>query len=571
MAAVAIRRRSIDGAVTELGPGTVRERVHLVDARGTVAAVSAKSNNKIKRTESNAAQEAAYRSASRNERTIRFENADVSTFEVAPGTSLAATSRHSYKGTFRGTPVVDRVFAECLAIQKAIIMDRFRCDGSAVASGWPVYWKEPTLVLLFIPSPSCLKKGWWWNASHVTVSWEDALGITGHQWRSFRHYGSNIPDTDVWGAIKRRELCWVGSQAHVVDVEGGSLPLPVATVTVPVNGDVALGGDAAPGTRNAPVLGDIDYWLVDTGCGNDLVDAGRLGDKGGYVRDAETPFTLHTANGDVEVTSEITVRVHELNEDVTAYVLQSTPDVLSVGLRCKQRGWGFHWEPYQDPYLVRPLARGEYQMIPLECIGDVPYLRVGAYAAPGVGSPRVVSTGSAGADSHDHRDRSGTATMGTSVGSGSAAADGTNVGGTFMLRHSDVPDDDCLAMPAVVVDALLAPAAGDAMQLYDDGRRDLKSEALSVAHLMTHKPKNRWCIACQKAKMQYRAHRNKGGVLDADIKKFGDSITADHLIAQNELSRGITGDRDALVIKDRATGWIAVRYPTRVRTRRMPR
>ena len=131
---------------------------------------------------------------------------------------------------------------------------------------------------------------------------------------------------------------------------------------------------------------------------------------------------------------------------------------------------------------------------------------------------------------------------------------------TFMLRHSDVPDDDCPAMPAVVVDALLAPAAGDAVQLYDDGRRDLKSEALSVAHLMTHKPKNRWCIACQKAKMQYRAHRNKGGVLDADIKKFGDSITADHLIAQNELSRGITGDRDALVIKDRATGWLAC-YP----------
>jgi hypothetical protein len=98
------------------------------------------------------------------------------------------------------------------------------------------------------------------------------------------------------------------------------------------------------------------------------------------------------------------------------------------------------------------------------------------------------------------------------------------------------------------------------MQLCDDGRRDLKSEALSVAHLMTHKPKNRWCIACQKAKMQYRGHRNKGGVLDADIKKFGDSITADHLIAQNELSRGITGDRDALVIKDRATGWIAC-YP----------
>ena len=129
-----------------------------------------------------------------------------------------------------------------------------------------------------------------------------------------------------------------------------------------------------------------------------------------------------------------------------------------------------------------------------------------------------------------------------------------------MFRHSDAVDETCPAMPAVVVDDAVVPAAGDAVLAVDDGRRDLKSEALSIAHLMTHKPKNRWCMACQKAKMQHRHRRSKGGMLDADVKKFGDSITADYLIAQNELSRGITGDRDALIIKDRAIGWIAC-YP----------
>ena len=162
--------------------------------------------------------------------------------------------------------------------------------------------------------------------------------------------------------------------------------------------------------------------------------------------------------------------------------------------------------------------------IPLVTIGDVPYLRVGAQACAGVRDDCAVSTGSAGTD------------------------------------DADIHADACPVVQDAGGDGAAIPAADNGVLMIDDGRRDLKSEALSIAHLMTHKPKNRWCMACQKAKMQHRHRRSKGGVLDADIKKFGDSITADHLIAQNDLSRGITGDRDALVIKDRAAGWIAC-YP----------
>ncbi len=35
-------------------------------------------------------------------------------------------------------------------------------------------------------------------------------------------------------------------------------------------------------------------------------------------------------------------------------------------------------------------------------------------------------------------------------------------------------------------------------------RRDLKAEATSVRHLLTHLPKNPYCVSCQHAKMRQR-------------------------------------------------------------------
>ena len=37
--------------------------------------------------------------------------------------------------------------------------------------------------------------------------------------------------------------------------------------------------------------------------------------------------------------------------------------------------------------------------------------------------------------------------------------------------------------------------------------------------------------------------------------EFGDQITADHIIAHSERSMGVTGDKAAVVVGDRATGW----------------
>mgnify|MGYP002811301769 CR=1 FL=1 len=84
-----------------------------------------------------------------------------------------------------------------------------------------------------------------------------------------------------------------------------------------------------------------------------------------------------------------------------------------------------------------------------------------------------------------------------------------------------------------------------------------KSEATSLRHLMTHHPKNQYCPICIRAKVQRSPHKRKiyrkfwkGKPMPL---KFGDQITADHLIANSDRSMGVTGDRAAVVIGDRAT------------------
>ena len=52
-----------------------------------------------------------------------------------------------------------------------------------------------------------------------------------------------------------------------------------------------------------------------------------------------------------------------------------------------------------------------------------------------------------------------------------------------------------------------------------------------------------------------RTARCKPGA-EAQAKKFGDLVTADHLIAQAIMDESILGDKTALVVLDRGTWWL---------------
>ena len=90
----------------------------------------------------------------------------------------------------------------------------------------------------------------------------------------------------------------------------------------------------------------------------------------------------------------------------------------------------------------------------------------------------------------------------------------------------------------------------------DDGKRDLKAEAVSLEHMMTHTPYNVHCPSCVRAKMLRRLARRVVHDPAAMPNKFGDLVNADHIIAHSDEAMGLTGERDALVVVDRYSEYV---------------
>ena len=135
-----------------------------------------------------------------------------------------------------------------------------------------------------------------------------------------------------------------------------------------------------------------ERWLIDTGCGYDLV--GRKDVAPWFQRHATRlprPIVLTTANGPATVAQSIELQVGPLGAHVKPLLLDRTPPALSVGRRCMEEGYSFYWPAGQTPYLVTPQGK----RVVLEVIGNIPYLNdpfPACPAAPGASS----SSGAAG-------------------------------------------------------------------------------------------------------------------------------------------------------------------------------
>ena len=82
----------------------------------------------------------------------------------------------------------------------------------------------------------------------------------------------------------------------------------------------------------------------------------------------------------------------------------------------------------------------------------------------------------------------------------------------------------------------------------------LTEEAKSLTHLCTHLPKNPYCTSCMRAKVNQKQKRRRGHKKHTiDAKKFGDSVTGDHLISSGVESNGIDGEAVGFLLRDHAT------------------
>ena len=81
----------------------------------------------------------------------------------------------------------------------------------------------------------------------------------------------------------------------------------------------------------------VKEWLIDTGCGNDLLSKRDVASVKEYVRKAKRPVVFHTANGSTTTNSVAWIHISELDENITPYVMSNAPLVLTVGYRCMEK------------------------------------------------------------------------------------------------------------------------------------------------------------------------------------------------------------------------------------------
>ena len=91
-------------------------------------------------------------------------------------------------------------------------------------------------------------------------------------------------------------------------------------------------------------------WILDTGAGLDVVNSRVAG-----VRVTSACPPLLTAGGIVRPTEAAELPFPEIGETIRAVSSTIAPNVLSIGRRCAQQGYGFRWMPWAEaPEFILP-------------------------------------------------------------------------------------------------------------------------------------------------------------------------------------------------------------------------
>jgi len=95
----------------------------------------------------------------------------------------------------------------------------------------------------------------------------------------------------------------------------------------------------------------------------------------------------------------------------------------------------------------------------------------------------------------------------------------------------------------------------------------LGADKIPEEHFLTHLPKHPKCPACQAARMQNRQCRRQKHDENEEpkTKKFGDHITADHIVSLAEEAESFEGHSYAVVMRDTHTDWVEC-YPTALKS-----
>ena len=130
-------------------------------------------------------------------------------------------------------------------------------------------------------------------------------------------------------------------------------------------------------------FGKVKLWLADTGCGHGLVSKTDVYAVKRFLEKAPQVVTFQTVNGPPIGGQVCPLRFDELRAEIEPYVLNNSPSVLSIGIRCMEKKYTFIWPPGENPYFITP----DDQIIQCEVHDHVPYIRPGAPGCQPKASP----------------------------------------------------------------------------------------------------------------------------------------------------------------------------------------
>ena len=283
-------------------------------------------------------------------------------------------------------------------------------------------------------------------------------------------------------------------------------------------------GHAAAPVKHQEV---VKLWLVDTGCGHDLVSREHARALKRGVKRASKPIQFATANGSTDATEVLELFINEFNQEIEPYILENSPDVISVGMRCMKYGFSFIWPSGSPPYFIIPDGR----RVHLSVEGDIPYLAPGTPAC----KPRRPRDKKCFHCGRSGRKTAAPASDGELATAGDPASDGEPA-------TADDPKEERVADSEDTTVETLTVKQG----------QELRQEARSVYHLSCHKPKNPFCEACTQCKLT-QPPRFKGSFHNP-AERWGSHLTADFIVARSDFMMGMDGSRDLFVVKDLWSG-----------------
>ena len=301
-------------------------------------------------------------------------------------------------------------------------------------------------------------------------------------------------------------------------------------------------------------------FVVDSGASMHMISKKELSDaEMDVLTKSFSPTIVIIANGDVETHEESTVYVKELGIFLTLKVLENTPAVLSLGKLCDENGYSYEWVNGQEPHLIKNGIR-----IICNTENFVPIVVPGLSSS----SSRSSSTSKTLLKQESHSSSSSSSSSSPTVseiqireredGNSSAispvqVSDETTIERGNSL-NSEIPEWLQEFREILMDDEIPVHGGCHASSSHEPSLEPTPTRSVDLGKhsVFTHLTKDRNCEICQRTKITRAPcrRRNGGAVLRAE--KFGDLITADHKVL-NENCESRNNHRYAIVVQDLAT------------------